>query len=168
MSHITLSLGTNQGDRPANLQQTLIALEQGLTITAVSHIYETEPWGVTDQPTFLNMCVAGTTTVTPHKLLDFCKTIEAEVGRTPSFKWGPRLIDIDILFFDDLIMQDDALTIPHPFVQERTFVLAPLADIAPDYVHPQTGKSVVQMLADVYTTAVYRLPDQPTFMSTRD
>ncbi|MBE2220416.1 MAG: 2-amino-4-hydroxy-6-hydroxymethyldihydropteridine diphosphokinase [Anaerolineae bacterium] len=165
MSHIYLSLGTNLGDRPVNLQKALSALTRQITITAVSHVYETEPWGVTEQPAFLNMCVTGTTALIPHDLLDFCKHIEAEVGRTPTFKWGPRLIDIDILFYDDMIMKDDTLAIPHPFVDERAFVLAPLADIAPEYEHPQTHESVVQMLADVYTTAVYRLPDQPNFIS---
>ncbi len=164
MSHIYLSLGTNLGDRPANLQQALSALTRRVTITAVSNVYETEPWGVADQPAFLNICVAGKTTLLPHELLDFCKAIEAEVGRTPSFKWGPRLIDIDILFYDDMIMKDDTLAIPHPFVDERAFVLAPLADIAPELEHPQTNESVVQMLTAVYTTAVYLLPNQPTFM----
>ena len=164
MSHIYLSLGTNLGDRAANLQQALQALARGMTITAVSHVYETEPWGVVEQPAFLNMCVTGTTTLAPHALLDFCKQIEAEVGRTPTFKWGPRLIDIDILFYDNMIMKDDTLAIPHPFVDERAFVLAPLADIAPEYEHPQTHESVVQMLARMYTTAVYLLPDQPNFM----
>lgn len=164
MSHIYLSLGTNLGDRPVNLQQALLALTRQISITAVSNVYETEPWGVTDQPSFFNICVAGSTTLAPHELLKFCKQIEAEVGRTPTFKWGPRLIDIDILFYDNMIMKDDTLAIPHPFVDERAFVLAPLADIAPDYEHPQTHASVVQMLVDVYTTAVYLLPDQPNFM----
>jgi 2-amino-4-hydroxy-6-hydroxymethyldihydropteridine diphosphokinase len=131
-----------------------------VAVTAVSNVYETAAWGVTDQPDFFNICLAGHTDLSPHELLQFCQAVEAEVGRQPTYKWGPRIIDIDILFYDDLIIKDDALTIPHPFVQERAFVLAPLADIAPDYVHPQTGKSVVQMLAEAYTTAVYRLPEQ--------
>ncbi len=166
MSHIYLSLGTNLGDRAANLKSAVHGLKRQMTITAVSNVYETEPWGVADQPAFLNMCVTGTTLLEPHDLLDFCKQIESEVGRTPTFKWGPRLIDIDILFYDNMIMKDDILAIPHPFVDERAFVLAPLADIAPDYEHPQTHESVAQMLAEVYTTAVYQLPDQPNFMGT--
>lgn len=172
MSHIYLSLGTNLGDRQVNLQQALQALKRQVTITAVSHVYETKPWGVTDQPAFFNMCIAGKTALAAHELLDFCKQIETEVGRKPTFKWGPRLIDIDILFYDDRILQDDTLAIPHPFVHERVFVLAPLADIAPHYQHPQTHKTVAQMLADVSssaaetTTAVYRLPDQPNFLGT--
>jgi 2-amino-4-hydroxy-6-hydroxymethyldihydropteridine diphosphokinase len=166
MNHIYLSLGTNLGDRQANLQQALQELKRQITITAISHVYETEPWGVTDQPAFLNICIAGTTALAPHELLDFCKHIETEIGRKPTFKWGPRLIDIDILFYNNMIMEDEILSIPHPFVDERAFVLAPLADIAPDYEHPQTHASVVQMLANVYTTAVYRLPDQPNFTAT--
>jgi 2-amino-4-hydroxy-6-hydroxymethyldihydropteridine diphosphokinase len=171
MNHIYLSLGTNMGDRSANLQQALQALSRHITITAVSKVYETEPWGVTDQPAFLNMCIAGKTALAPYELLDFCKAVEVEVGRQPTYKWGPRVIDIDILFYDDLIIKDDNLSIPHPFIDERTFVLAPLADIAPDYQHPKTHASVAQMLADVSslneeTTAVYLLPDQPNFIGT--
>lgn len=168
MSHVYLSLGANLGDRPANLQQALQALKRQMTITAVSYVYETAPWGVTTQPAFLNMCVAGSTALEPHELLSFCQAVEQEIGRRPTYKWGPRLIDIDILFYDDKIIRDDTLVIPHPFVDQRAFVLAPLADIAPEYEHPQTHESVVQMLADVYTTAVYQLPEQPTFRGMGD
>lgn len=168
MSQIYLSLGTNLGDRPANLQKSLAYLQHGVEVTAVSALYETEPWGITDQPAFLNMCVALQTDLPPHELLCLCQSIEAKVGRRLTYKWGPRLIDIDILFYDDQIIGDETLTIPHPFVGERAFVLAPLADIAPDYVHPQTGETVVQMLAQMYSTAVYRLPHQPAMMGVGD
>ncbi|MCB8983565.1 MAG: 2-amino-4-hydroxy-6-hydroxymethyldihydropteridine diphosphokinase [Ardenticatenaceae bacterium] len=168
MSQIYLSLGTNLGDRPANLQKALSGLQSGVAFTAVSAVYETEPWGVADQPAFLNICAAGTTALTPFELLQVCKSVETQVGRRPTYKWGPRLIDIDILFYDDLILDEDTLIIPHPFVEERAFVLAPLADIAPDFVHPQTGETVVQMLAQVYTTAVHRLSRQPLLLEVGD
>jgi len=161
MSQIYLSLGTNLGDRPANLQKALAYLRRGVEITAVSHVYETEPWGVADQPPFLNICLAGKTHLPPQELLHLCQSVEIQVGRRPTYKWGPRVIDVDILFYDDQIIDEETLTIPHPFVSERAFVLAPLADIAPDFVHPQTDETVVQMLAQVYTTAVHRLPLQP-------
>ncbi|MBK8987765.1 MAG: 2-amino-4-hydroxy-6-hydroxymethyldihydropteridine diphosphokinase [Chloroflexi bacterium] len=168
MSQIYLSLGTNLGDRQVNLQKTLAFLRRVLAVTAVSAVYETEPWGVTDQPAFLNVCLSAQTNLSPYELLQLCQTVETEVGRRPTFKWGPRLIDIDILFYDDAIVGDETLTIPHPFVGERAFVLAPLADIAPDFVHPQTGETVVQMLAQRYSTAVYRLPHQPSLMGIGD
>jgi 2-amino-4-hydroxy-6-hydroxymethyldihydropteridine diphosphokinase len=158
MSQFYLSLGTNLGDRPQNLQRALELLEQRVVLTAVSALYETAPWGYADQPAFLNICVRGATSLTPHQLLRACQDVEQEVGRTQTFKWGPRLIDIDILFYDERVIADEALTIPHPFLSERAFVLAPLADIAPDFVHPRTGETVVEMLAHEYTTAVTRLP----------
>jgi 2-amino-4-hydroxy-6-hydroxymethyldihydropteridine diphosphokinase len=158
---IYLGLGTNLGDRAQNLRQALAGLKQWMTVTAVSPIYETEPWGVTDQPLFWNMCVAGETAVSPHTLLTHLKQLEQEIGRTPTRRWGPRLIDIDILFYDDLVLQSDNLTIPHPGIPQRAFVLVPLVDIAPDWVHPQSQKTVREMMAEVGQTAVHRLPIDP-------
>lgn len=155
---VYLGLGTNLGERVANLAQALAGLREVWEETAVSPIYETEPWGDTDQPAFLNLCAAGKTELTPLALLRFIKQLEKEIGRTPTRRWGPRLIDIDILFYDDLVLSSDRLTIPHKFVAERPFVLVPLATIAPDLIHPQTSQTVTQMLAQVDATSVYLQP----------
>ena len=157
MNQIYLSLGSNIGQRRANLERAVAHLSQCVTSTAVSPLYETFAWGVTDQPDFLNLCVAATTTLSPIDLLIFVKKIESMMGREPTVRWGPRLIDIDIIFYNDLILHDDNLTIPHPRLAERAFVLAPLADLAPDFIHPETNITVVQMLTKVFTTTVRRL-----------
>ncbi|MCA9925330.1 MAG: 2-amino-4-hydroxy-6-hydroxymethyldihydropteridine diphosphokinase [Anaerolineales bacterium] len=144
---ILLGLGTNLGDRVQNLQQAIDALAASMKVTAVSPIYETPPWGVTDQPSFYNICLAVETDKTPKQLLSFIKNLEIELGREPTYRWGPRLIDIDLLFFGSRVIDEDALQVPHPRMQDRAFVLAPLAAIASEFVHPQTGQSVQAMLA---------------------
>jgi 2-amino-4-hydroxy-6-hydroxymethyldihydropteridine diphosphokinase len=168
MSQIYLSLGANLGDRATSLRQALAGLERDVTVTAVSPLYETEPWGVINQPPFLNLCVGGQTSLPPGELLHFCQTVEQEVGRTPTYRWGPRLIDIDLLFYNDMVISSEPLIIPHPGLATRAFVLAPLADIAPDFVHPESGLTVAQMLANVSTTAVTRLSNQPFVMEIGD
>jgi 2-amino-4-hydroxy-6-hydroxymethyldihydropteridine diphosphokinase len=149
MPQIWLSLGTNVGDREQNLERALLALQGVGTVTDVSPVYETKAWGITDQPDFLNLCAAATTNLTPRPLLTALKIIERELGREPGLHWGPRLIDIDILFYNDLVYQDDHLTIPHPLLADRAFVLAPLADIAPDLVHPNTNQTIHELLTQV-------------------
>ena len=157
MSLMYLSLGSNLNDRYANLQRAIAALQAHFTITAISPVYATEPWGDTDQPTFLNVCVAAKTTVPPRDALRLIKAIEADMGREPTRRWGPRLIDIDILFYDKLILADEELTIPHPRIAERAFVLAPLADIIPDFRHPQTGETIEEMLDRLGSAGVERM-----------
>jgi 2-amino-4-hydroxy-6-hydroxymethyldihydropteridine diphosphokinase len=159
MSQIYLSLGTNLGDRRQNLQEAVRRLGAEMKVTAVSPVYETEPWGETDQPQFLNICLAATTTQEPRQLLTSLKQIEQDLGREESYRWGPRLIDIDIIFYDDVVVAEEGLNIPHARMAERVFVLAPLADIAPDRMDPTTGKTVVEMLNAIYRTDVYRQPD---------
>jgi 2-amino-4-hydroxy-6-hydroxymethyldihydropteridine diphosphokinase len=151
---VYLALGTNLADRMANLRAVIAALPPRVCILACSRVYETEPWGFTDQPAFLNQAIAGETSLPPAELLIHLKKLEASLGRTPTFRYGPRQIDIDILFYDDLILETPALTLPHPRLHERAFVLAPLADIAPDLQHPCLGKSVRELLAEADRTGV--------------
>lgn len=168
MSSIYLSLGSNLNDRFANLRRAVDELQQFLTITAISPVFATEPWGDTDQPRFLNVCVAAVGTATPHDLLDRIKEIEQEMGREPSHRWGPRLIDIDILFYDKLVIDDEKLTIPHPQIAKRAFVLAPLAVIIPDFRHPQTDVSVQEMLEKVDLSGIERLFEMPFPLESRE
>lgn len=163
MSQVLLSLGTNLGERRQNLRRAVRALGQEMAVTAVSPVYETEPWGETDQSDFLNICLAATTALSPRQLLKSVKQIEQDLGREETYRWGPRLIDIDIIFYDDVVVAEEGLNIPHTRLPERAFVLAPLANVAPDWVHPITGKTVVEMLNAVYSTAVHRLPE-PLFI----
>ena len=145
-----LGLGGNLGDRLAALTQALQLLDStsGICRTACSSIYETEPWGVTDQPSFLNLVAAFETTLEPANLLTVCKCVEATVGRTASYRWGPRLIDVDILLYGDRIVSvaDPDLQIPHPRMTQRAFVLVPLAEIAADLTLPGSCASTQNLL----------------------
>src|SRR5512141_2549794 len=132
MNTIYLALGTNLDDRLANLRRALEGLPPDIILRAQSLIYETPAWGYEDQPPFLNMVIKAETDLEPPALLARLKQLELQLGRTPSFHWGPRLIDIDILFYDNLILQTPNLVIPHPRLHDRGFVLVPLADIAPN------------------------------------
>jgi 2-amino-4-hydroxy-6-hydroxymethyldihydropteridine diphosphokinase len=151
-----LALGTNLGNRFANLQDAIAALPPAIHVLDRSPVYETPPWGFTDQPAFLNMVLKCGTRLAPLALLAHLKHLETELGRLPAVRWGPRLIDMDILFYDGLILDTPELVIPHPRLHERAFVLVPLADLAPGFVHPVLGKPVSRMLAAVDTTGVKR------------
>ena len=151
MAVVYLALGSNLGDRAQNLRQAHTRLAAHVNITARSRIYETAPWGVTDQPPFLNQVVTGETRLDAPSLLRFLKETENNLGRTPGPRYGPRVIDLDILFYDDDLIHTPDLQVPHPRLSERRFVLVPLADLAPDLIHPELGISVREFLA--------RLPD---------
>jgi 2-amino-4-hydroxy-6-hydroxymethyldihydropteridine diphosphokinase len=155
-SIVYLALGTNLGDRPENLRAAIAALPPAVTVLERSPVYETPPWGVTDQPAFLNMVIKGETRRKPQRLLKHLKSLETQLGRLPSVRYGPRKIDIDLLFYDGILLKTPELTIPHPNLHERAFVLVPLADLAPELLHPVFGKTVRQMLAEVDATGVKR------------
>jgi len=129
-----LALGSNIDDRRENMRNAIkqIAGHASNRIVRASSIYSTKPVGVEDQPDFLNAVIAIETTLSPTELLLFCQDVEKKLGRKRTFKWGPRVIDIDILLYDDVAVQDENLFIPHPYMMERAFVLIPLAEIAPD------------------------------------
>jgi 2-amino-4-hydroxy-6-hydroxymethyldihydropteridine diphosphokinase len=154
MHRIFLGLGTNLGARLDNLKAAAVALAPGVLVTRASPIFETEPWGFTDQPAFLNQALEGQTKFSPLKLLAYLKNLEKELGRTPSFVYGPRVIDIDLLFYDELVLKTDNLEIPHPQVVERAFVLVPLSSLAPDLRHPVLGLTMLELLANVDTHGV--------------
>ncbi len=154
MHTIYLALGTNLGDRMDNLHRAVAALSPTLRVTGLSSVYETPPWGYADQPAFLNMALAGETDLEPLALIVFLKKLETDLGREKTFRNGPRIIDIDILFYDDLIFEQAELTIPHPRLHERAFVLVPLNDIAPELMHPVLKRTVRDLLKDVDTKGV--------------
>jgi 2-amino-4-hydroxy-6-hydroxymethyldihydropteridine diphosphokinase len=148
-----LCLGGNLGDRMAALTAALRLLDDtaGMRRTGCSSVYETEPWGVTGQPNFLNLVAAYETALSPGDLLAACKSVEEEVGRVVSYRWGPRLIDVDILLYGDRVVDwaEPDLQIPHPRMAQRAFVLVPLAEIAPELGVPPDGVSVRWLLDNV-------------------
>lgn len=143
-----IAFGSNLGDRKKHIAKALKRLGsiRGVEITKVSNTIETPPYGGIEQPPFLNGCIEISTFLKPHKLLKVLKDIEKLEGRQKTVRWGPRTLDLDIIFYGDLILEDEALTIPHEDMANRLFVLEPLAEIAPKYRHPKTGKTVEELL----------------------
>jgi len=145
--NVYLALGSNLGNRAANLKEAINSLSPQMEVKAKSKVYETPPWGYAEQEKFYNQVLRVQTYLEPEPLLKHLKRLEVALGRKASFQNGPRLIDIDILFYDDRVLNTPVLDIPHPHVHERGFVLLPMMDIAPDFVHPVTQRSVREMLA---------------------
>ena len=146
-NRVFLLLGTNLGNRSENL----LVARQHLQITVgriieASSIYETAAWGNTAQQSFLNQVVSIETMLTPAEVLSEVLSIEAQMGRVREIKWGPRIIDIDILFFEDIIISSETLTIPHPALHERRFTLVPMAEIAGEFIHPVLQKNILDLL----------------------
>jgi len=156
MADAALSLGSNLGDKRANLARAIERLsDHGLRLLARSADYRTPPWGPVAQDWFVNACLLVRTSRSPQSLLDLCLEVEGELGRVRDLRYGPRVIDIDILTYDDLALDTPELTIPHPRLRERAFVLVPLAEIAPDLLIG--GERVADLAARIGTAGVEKL-----------
>ena len=156
MTHtpVYLALGTNLGDRQANLETAKEMMPPEVVVMRESPIYVTPPWGYENQPDFLNQVIQVQTDLPPKTLLYFLKNIENEMGREKRFRNGPRLIDLDIIFYGQRVVDEEDLQIPHPRLEGRAFVLVPLNDLAPDFVHPTLDKTINEMVAETDTSGV--------------
>lgn len=144
-----IGLGSNLGDKSGNIAQAIAQLTASEDIRLVAHsrLYRTPPWGKTDQDWFVNACIGVATVLSPHELLGRCQAVESELGRVRGERWGPRVIDVDILAYRDVMLDEPDLVLPHPRIAERAFVLAPLAEIAPGLMI--LGRTVAERLAGV-------------------
>lgn len=147
---VYLGLGSNLGQREANMNRAIQLIEErAINLLRASSLYETTPWGYTQQPPFFNCVLEVETILPPQLLLETVKVIEQEVGRKKTFRWGPRLIDIDTILYDDVIIEQPDLQIPHPRMHERAFVLIPLAELASEFIHPKLGITIAELLQKV-------------------
>ena len=149
MARVFISLGSNVGDRLANIQQavSLLSMTDKIKIVKSSSFYETEPWGNKNQTWFVNAAVALDTELSPVELLKLCQSVEMQLGRNRvnQEKWSERTIDIDILMYDNLVMSNDILSIPHPYMHKRAFVLVPMLEVKSDLVHPVFKKTISEL-----------------------
>jgi len=151
-----LSLGSNLGDRSGNLEAVRCSLPPDVEILKASSLYETEPWGFSDQPDFLNQVLLVETRLKPLELLAYVKDLEVIIGRQPSFRFGPRHVDIDIIFYGDEIIEEPGLQIPHPRFDQRAFVLVPLAEISPELLIPGSDQTISDLLSGLDISGVRR------------
>ncbi|MQF64923.1 2-amino-4-hydroxy-6-hydroxymethyldihydropteridine diphosphokinase [SAR202 cluster bacterium AC-409-J13_OGT_754m] len=158
---VYIGIGSNLGDRMVNIVNGLTLLGRKIQIKQMSSIYETVPVGFVNQPVFLNCVFGGTTYLSPKDLLSFLKEIEGLMGRTETFQGGPRVFDADILFYGKTVLESHSLTIPHPGIKARAFVLIPLCEIACELLHPGLGKTALELLEELKDTNGVVFHSQP-------
>jgi len=163
-----VGLGANLGDAEHNLRRAVAKLREVIDVHAVSSLYRTEPVGVRDQPDFLNAVLHGTTQLSPRALIEAFAAIEAEAGRAREMAMGPRTLDLDLLLYDDLVHREPGVEVPHPRMADRRFVLAPLAEIAPDAVHPELGLAASALLRRLSDDAAVERLERDAWPSTRE
>jgi 2-amino-4-hydroxy-6-hydroxymethyldihydropteridine diphosphokinase len=146
MNTVFLALGSNIENRKQHIEKAIVLLREKINDITVAPLYETKPRYFENQNNFLNTVLSGFTELEPQELLQFTKTVQKKVGRVERFRYGPREIDIDILFYDNVVYKDEELEIPHPRLQERDFVLQPFSDINPDFSHPLLKKTIRELL----------------------
>ncbi len=151
MTEVYLALGSNVGDSRTTIERAIALLGTALQQIKQAPVYRSKAVGYTDQPDFLNTAISGQTDLSPEALLAFVKDIEKQLGRIERFRWGPREIDIDIIFYGDLILEIPELAIPHPLFSDRAFVLRPLADLKPELIDPRSKQTVKELLAKLGT-----------------
>ena len=159
MANVYLSIGTNIGDKLSNLQSAIDSLKSIMIISKISSVYETEPWGILDQAYFLNICVLGEFDKPVTSLLKAIKKIELDLGRKIERKWGPRLIDIDVLFYNNMVLKITGLELPHREIEKRAFVLVPMVEIAPDFEHPVLKMNMKELLNKLSSDEIVKLND---------
>lgn len=146
---VYLGLGSNLGKKRQNIRKAINQISYISEIQKISSLYETKPEGIENQPFFINSVIKIKTSLSPFLLLDNLISIEEKLGRIKTVKWGPRIIDIDILLYENLVLQDEKLIIPHPLLYKRIFVLLPLNEIAADVIHPVIKKTIKVLLEDL-------------------
>ena len=159
VSTVYLGIGSNLGDKKENIRKAIGLLEEQMEVPARSSIYETEPVGKIKQDMFLNCVVEARTDIPPIELFDLLKLMERKLGRIKEVKWGPRIIDLDILIYGNESIKKKSLTVPHREMHGRRFVLIPLQEIAPDFIHPALKKKIPEMLKDVPESMVKKIEE---------
>ena len=167
MTKTYLGLGSNKGNREKTLHQTLDQISKRIgTITSHSSLYQTQPWGITEQPDFLNLVIEVNTSLNAIELLGLVLEIEKIMGRTRHRKWYSRIIDIDVLFYGDQIIREKDLVVPHPYITQRNFVMVPLVEIAADLIHPVLKKTIKELYTDLFVPLpVRRISPQIPFQT---
>lgn len=148
LHEVYISLGSNIGDKKSNLQKAIALISIKCEVVAQSSLYETAPWGNINQDNFVNQVIYLKTLYSPKNLMTFLLAVESEMGRIREDKWGPRTIDLDILFYDDVIIDEEKLKVPHPQISARKFILTPMAELSQSLIHPVLNKTINSLLAE--------------------